>query len=277
MPTAPPIIIPEQQFSDADGAPYAGGTLATYIPGTSTPKMTWLDPDQAAANTNPVVLDSAGRCLLYGDGEYRLLLRDAVGNEVWDIEATTLVSAAMAPVVAAPTIADALVLLGLSGGSVADEAAARAAADSAEQTARIAADTLEANTRATNITDLQTALTTEANNRIAADAALQAEIDALTPGGGGGAIAVQAGTATIPLAAVAGMVSITFPTPFASACTAVVCTCSDVNWAGVTAVAAPTFVVLNKTTTGANVYGSPWNPGVGITLPIVFNWVAVGH
>jgi hypothetical protein len=274
---AAPVILAIDQYCDADGNPYAGGTIATYIPGTSTPKQTWLDPDQIALNTNPLVLDAAGRGTMWGDGLYRIILRDSIGNLIFDVDGTTIVSAAMAPVVAAPTIADALVLLGLSGGSVADEAAARAAADSAEQLARIAADTLEANTRATNITDLQTALTTEANNRIAADAALQAEIDALTPGGGGGAIAVQAGTATIPLAAVAGMVAITFPTPFATACTAVVCTCSDVNWAGVTAVAAPTFVVLNKTTTGANVYGSPWDPGVGITLPIVFNWVAVGH
>jgi hypothetical protein len=28
---------PELQFCDADGKPYAGGSLATYIPGTSTP------------------------------------------------------------------------------------------------------------------------------------------------------------------------------------------------------------------------------------------------
>src|SRR5580765_750621 len=143
--TIPPIIIPEQQFNDADGHPYAGGSLATFVPGTSTPKQTWLDPGQVALNTNPVILDAAGRCLLWGDGDYRLILRDAAGNLIWDIAATTLVSAAMYPVVSAPTIADAKVLLGIDG-SIADEAAARAAADSAEQSARIAADNaLQAN------------------------------------------------------------------------------------------------------------------------------------
>jgi hypothetical protein len=70
--TVPPVIIPEQQFNDADGHPYAGGSLTTYVPGTTTPKQTWLDPGQAALNTNPIILDAAGRCLLYGDGDYRL-------------------------------------------------------------------------------------------------------------------------------------------------------------------------------------------------------------
>src|SRR5580765_8611613 len=110
---AAPVIIPELQFIDADGHPYAGGSLATYVVGTTTPKATWVDPDQAALNTNPIILDSAGRCLCWGDGEYRLILRDAVGNLIWDQPATTIVSAAMAPVMLAPTIADAVHLLGI--------------------------------------------------------------------------------------------------------------------------------------------------------------------
>ena len=110
---AVPVVSPLLQWSDADGNPYAGGSIETYVPGTSTPKATWVDPDQLAANTNPVVLDAAGRSLMYGDGDYRLVVRDAAGNLIADFEATTIVSAAMAPVVAAPTIADALVLLGI--------------------------------------------------------------------------------------------------------------------------------------------------------------------
>src|SRR4051812_17226097 len=110
---------PELQFIDGDGNPFAGGTLATYIPGTSTPKTTWVDKDQAAANTNPIVLDSDGRCIVFGDGEYRVVLRDAVGNLIYDQLSSTIVSAAMAPVMLAPTIADAVSLLGLGGGSVA--------------------------------------------------------------------------------------------------------------------------------------------------------------
>src|SRR4051794_24094113 len=140
---AAPVISPELQWSDANGTPYAGGTIETYQPGTSTPKPVYVDPDLSASATNPVVLDAAGRSLMYGDGDYRLVLRDALGNQIFDVEATSIVSAAMAPVVSAPTIADAVDLLGL-GDASASEAAARAAADSAEQSARIAADNAEA-------------------------------------------------------------------------------------------------------------------------------------
>jgi hypothetical protein len=34
---------PVLQFIDPNGAPYALGNLATYVPGTSTPKTTWSD------------------------------------------------------------------------------------------------------------------------------------------------------------------------------------------------------------------------------------------
>jgi hypothetical protein len=169
---AAPVIIPEAQFIDADGHPYAGGSLASYIVGTSTPKATWLDPAGAALNTNPVILDAAGRCLLWGDGDYRLILRDAAGNLIWDQPATTIVSAAMGPVVSAPTIADAVGLLGISD-LIAAEASARAAADSTEQTARIAAD----NTLTTNLAAEVTRAETE-------EASLQTQIDALSGGGG---------------------------------------------------------------------------------------------
>ncbi|HEY2418103.1 MAG TPA: hypothetical protein VGH84_09295, partial [Steroidobacteraceae bacterium] len=142
---------PELQFIDADGHPYAGGTLTTYAPGTTLAKQTWLDPDQTAANTNPIILDAAGRCIVFGDGAYRLILHDGAGNLVLDQYSDTIVSAAMEPVVSAPTIADALNLLGVTD-AIATETANRVAGDSAEQTARIAAD----NALRTDITALQT-------------------------------------------------------------------------------------------------------------------------
>src|SRR6476620_5923831 len=104
---------PSPQFCDANGHPYAAGTIDTFVPDTTTPKSTWLDPDGAALNTNPIVLDAAGRCSMHGDGLYRLVLKDADGNLIWDLPSSTLVSGAMAPVIIAPTIADALVLLGV--------------------------------------------------------------------------------------------------------------------------------------------------------------------
>jgi hypothetical protein len=143
---------PVPQFCDADGNPYAGGTIETYVPGTSTPKATWLDPLQAALNTNPIVLDAAGRCVMYGDGAYRLILRDVAGNEIWDQPSDTIVSAAMQPVISAPTIADAVHLLGLDDTVTAE---ALASAISTEQAARIAADNAEIAARTAAIANLQ--------------------------------------------------------------------------------------------------------------------------
>jgi hypothetical protein len=73
-----------QQFSDANGVPYANGKVYFYTPNTSTPKTTWVDPNQGVANANPVVLDSAGRATIYGSGQYRQLVLDQFGNTVWD-------------------------------------------------------------------------------------------------------------------------------------------------------------------------------------------------
>src|SRR3954466_15483042 len=168
---AAPVISPELQWSDANGTPYAGGTIATYVPGTSTPKATWLDPGQAALNTNPVILDAAGRSLMYGDGDYRIVLRDALGNLIFDVVASTIVSAAMAPVVAAPTIADALVLLGVND-AIAAEASARASAHSAEATPRPNADTAETTARTAADTTLQTNIDAEKTRAMAAEAAI---------------------------------------------------------------------------------------------------------
>lgn len=74
----------EQQFIDENGDPYAGGFVYFYVPNTDTPKDTWQDPDQDTLNTNPVELDSAGRAIIYGSGQYRQLLKDVDGNTIWD-------------------------------------------------------------------------------------------------------------------------------------------------------------------------------------------------
>src|SRR6185437_6913414 len=75
---------PEIQFISAAGAPVAGGTVAFYVPGTSTPKDTYQDAGQTILNTNPVTLDAAGRAIIYGSGTYRVVLKDASGNLIYD-------------------------------------------------------------------------------------------------------------------------------------------------------------------------------------------------
>jgi len=49
------------QFSDANGAPLTGGLIYSYLSGTTTPVTTYTSRDGATNNTNPIVLDAAGR------------------------------------------------------------------------------------------------------------------------------------------------------------------------------------------------------------------------
>jgi hypothetical protein len=228
---AVPIIQPVPQFCDADGQPYAGGTIETYIPGTSTPKAVWVDPDRLAYNTNPIVLDAAGRCLWYGDGEYRLVLRDAAGNLVWDALSTTIVSAAMEPVVEAPTIADAVNLLGIDdliAAAVSTEATARYNADNtlfaaitAEQAARIAADALLAPLASPTFTGDPKAPTPapgDNDTSLATTAYVMAAIAAALSGIGGaisGPVQTRTGTFTTDGG---GIWTCTFSTPFPTEC-----------------------------------------------------------
>ena len=61
---------PKMQFFANNGAPLAGGYLYTWAAGApSTPKATYSD-SVSTPNTNPVLLDSAGRCSLWLDGYY---------------------------------------------------------------------------------------------------------------------------------------------------------------------------------------------------------------
>jgi len=171
---------PELQFADANGLPYAAGTIETYVPGGSTPKATWTAPAGGGGNlnTNPIILDSAGRCTLYGDGAYRLVLRDALGNQIFDAVTSSVVSAAMLPVVQAATIPDAVVLLGIQAlidTSVAAEATLRAAADTALDTAIASAASAQS---AVN-TALTAAINAEVTRAEAAEAVLQGEIDTI--------------------------------------------------------------------------------------------------
>lgn len=74
----------EQTFLDSSGTPLAAGSVTFYIPGTTIPKATYLDPDATINNTNPVILDAAGRAIIYGLGSYRQIVKDQNGNVVWD-------------------------------------------------------------------------------------------------------------------------------------------------------------------------------------------------
>jgi len=72
------------QFVDGNGAPYAGGHVYMYIPGTTTPKATYQTPQGTSPNQNPITLDANGRAVIWGSGTYRQILQDAFGVVVWD-------------------------------------------------------------------------------------------------------------------------------------------------------------------------------------------------
>ncbi len=74
----------QQQFCDANGQPLAGGSVAFYEVGTTTPKGTYQDQGLTIPNSNPVILDSAGRATIWGSGNFRQVLYDVFGTLIWD-------------------------------------------------------------------------------------------------------------------------------------------------------------------------------------------------
>lgn len=72
-----------QQWFDNNGNPLANGTVTTYIAGTSTLKATYSDYMLTTPNTNPVVLDAAGRATIWGDGGYKLVIKTDAGATLY--------------------------------------------------------------------------------------------------------------------------------------------------------------------------------------------------
>lgn len=64
MPGSPAPFVAIQQF-DNNGEPAANCLLFTYDAGTSTKRDTFTDYSLSSANTNPIVLDSAGRATIF--------------------------------------------------------------------------------------------------------------------------------------------------------------------------------------------------------------------
>jgi len=62
------------QFLDDNGSPLSGGKLYTYAAGTTTLKATYTTEDASIENTNPIVLDSSGRTVLFISGSYKFAL-----------------------------------------------------------------------------------------------------------------------------------------------------------------------------------------------------------
>ena len=86
------------QFFDNSGVPLAGGLLYTYEAGTTTPAPTYTSAAGTIANTNPIVLDAAGRppseIWLDAAYSYKLVLKTSTGVLLWTMDNLTGLPAA---------------------------------------------------------------------------------------------------------------------------------------------------------------------------------------
>ena len=78
------------QFFDNSGVPLAGGLLYSYEAGTTTPAATYTTSAGTIANTNPIVLDAAGRppseIWLDGTYSYKLVLKTSASVLLWTMD-----------------------------------------------------------------------------------------------------------------------------------------------------------------------------------------------
>jgi hypothetical protein len=62
---------------DNSGEALASGKVYSYASGTTTPKDLYTDSAATTAAANPVILDGYGRTKVYGDGRYKLIIKDS--------------------------------------------------------------------------------------------------------------------------------------------------------------------------------------------------------
>jgi hypothetical protein len=124
------LVSPKNQFFDSSGAPLTGGTVTTYLAGTTTLATTYQDKALTTANTNPITLNARGECSIWGDSgsNYKWLVKDSTGATLYTEDNI-------------PGAAD-------TGAAATAAAAAAAVHATAAQTAETNAETAEANAEA---------------------------------------------------------------------------------------------------------------------------------
>lgn len=94
--------VPFLQFFNANGIPLAGGKLYTYAAGTTTPLATYTTYAGSIANTNPVILDAAGRASVWlGVSPYKFVLKDSTDVLVYTTDNIAGTYGTMQPAVVA--------------------------------------------------------------------------------------------------------------------------------------------------------------------------------
>jgi len=86
---------PKHQFFDNNGDPADGYQLFVYSAGTTTKVNTYSDVDLTSANTNPIILDAAGRCTIFLDqGSYKFVFTDPDDTDpptgaIWTVDSVS--------------------------------------------------------------------------------------------------------------------------------------------------------------------------------------------
>lgn len=76
-----------QRYFDADGNPLSGGKLYTFLAGTSTPAITYVDQSSTTPNTNPIILDDEGYADVWlGVFAYKFELKDSFDNLIFTVD-----------------------------------------------------------------------------------------------------------------------------------------------------------------------------------------------
>lgn len=85
--------LPVFHFDDDNGNPLVGGQLFTYAAGTTTPIATYTTSAGTTPNTNPVILNSRGECVVWlaSGTSYKLVLATATDtnpptNPIWTVD-----------------------------------------------------------------------------------------------------------------------------------------------------------------------------------------------
>jgi hypothetical protein len=80
------------QFFDNSGQVLTGGKLYTYLAGTTTPAVTYTTNVGNVANSNPIILDAAGRVPSSGEiwltagTNYKFSLKTSTDVQLWSVD-----------------------------------------------------------------------------------------------------------------------------------------------------------------------------------------------
>lgn len=81
------LATPVFQPIDENGDVYINGQLETYLSGTSTPLAVFQDSGLTQAHQNPVVMDAAGRAIIFlGPSLYKFVMKDNAGVVQWTVD-----------------------------------------------------------------------------------------------------------------------------------------------------------------------------------------------